>query len=145
MNLMTVLQYPKHEHTLRQISSPYAAGVLPSAELIENMAEYQGTTQGLAAVQLGLPVRLIMVKYGEDYIFMVNPAIVKRSDKMYDANEGCMSIGHGKTRFTISRHKIVKVRYTDLKGNQRSLKARNLDASCLQHEIDHLEGRLIID
>ncbi len=143
--MTVVLQYPKDELTLRQISTPYDSGVLPSAELVDDMAKYKGRTQGLAAVQLGVPVRLIMVKYGEEYIFLLNPIIVGKSDQMYNAVEGCMSIGLGNTRFTISRHKIVKVRYTDLEGNQRSIKARNLDASCLQHEIDHLEGRLIID
>ena len=142
---MMILQYRKDEATLRQKSEPFADGVLPSEELINEMAAYQDKCAGLAAVQLGLPVRLIMVKYGEAYIFLVNPEITMASKKTYYAKDGCLSINYGKSLFTMTRHKIVKVRYTDLDGNQRAIKARGLDASCLQHELDHLEGKLIVD
>ncbi len=140
---MMILQYPKDKATLRQKSEPFADGVLPSEELVNDMAAYQGKCAGLAAVQLGVPVRLIMVKYGEGYIFMVNPEITMASKKTYDAKEGCLSISYGNSLFTMTRHKIVKVQYTDLEGNRRAVKARGLAASCLQHEIDHLEGKLI--
>jgi len=139
---MMILQYPKHKATLRQKS--VRVDKAPQ-DLIDEMAQYKGQCLGLAAVQLGVPIRVIMVKYGEDYIFMVNPELTMASKKTYDAKEGCLSISYGNSLFTMTRHKIVKVQYTDLEGNRRTIKARDLDASCLQHEIDHLEGKLIVD
>lgn len=140
--ITAVLQYPKHELTLRQKSTPL---VEASQELVDSMAEYKGKCLGLAAIQLGVPVQLIMVKYGEDYIFLVNPKIMKVSKQTWPFPEGCLSIGYGKKLYTFHRPKRVKVRYTDLEGNQQTVKAEGLTARSLQHEIDHLEGKLIID
>jgi len=137
-----ILQYPKHEVMLRQKSVKV---VKATRELIDDMAEYQGKCLGLAAVQLGVPVRLIMVKWGEDYIFLANPEIVKVSSQTYLFSEACLSIENGNKIVIFHRPKRIKVRYTDVKDNQRILKAEGLTARILQHEIDHLEGKLIID
>ena len=137
-----VLQYPKHEVMLRQKS---VRVVKASQELIDDMTEYQGKCLGLAAVQLGIPVRLIMVRYGDGYIFLANPEVVKVSKQIGLLREGCLSIGRGKDLYPIHRPKRIKVRYMDLGGNRRTIKTEGLTARSLQHEIDHLEGKLIID
>lgn len=137
-----ILQYPEYESVLRQRSDAVTKN---DYELISDMAEYKGECLGLSAVQLGVPVRLIMVKYGPEYIFLVNPEILKLSPQTWPFPEGCLSIKHGRELATFHRPKRVKVRYMDLEGNQRTIKAEGLTARALQHEIDHLEGRLIID
>ncbi len=146
-----ILQYPMNgisseaAETLRQVSTPYETGEIPSAELVNSMRQYQSKCLGLSAVQLGVPLRLIMVKYGEDFIFLSNPEIVRVSQQTYPYPEGCLSINNGHTMVTFHRHKRVKVRYIDLEGRQRTVKAEGLTARTLQHEVDHLEGKLIID
>jgi len=146
--LKAVLQYPMNgivtetQKTLRQKSTHL---IKASQELIDDMAVYQGKCLGLAAVQLGEPVRLIMIQFGKDYLFLINPEIVKVSSQTSPFAEGCLSIKHGEELFTFHRPKRAKVRYMDLEGNQRTIKAEGLTARVLQHEIDHLEGKLIID
>lgn len=140
--MIPILQYPEYTVTLRQKSAPV---VQPTRELISDMAEYRGKCLGLAAVQLGVPVRLIMVKFGIDYIFLVNPEIVKVSPQTFPYPEGCMSFKHGKERYTFHRPKRVKVRYTDLAGKPQTVKAEGITGRSLMHEIDHLEGKLIVD
>lgn len=140
--MISVLQYPKYEVMLRQKS---AIVIQASQELINDMIEYQGKCLGLAAVQLGVPVRFIMVKFGAGYIFLANPEVVKASLQMWAYPESCLSIKFGKEQYTFKRPKRVKVKYKDLEGKQRMVKAEGLTARCLQHEIDHLGGILIID
>lgn len=106
---------------------------------------------GLAAVQLGEPIRLIAVvwnMYSRDFrapVIIVNPEIIKRSDKMVESREGCLSIGDGSTIFTVKRYKQVKVKGLNLNGKPVAYKERGLPGFALQHEIDHLDGRLISD
>ena len=106
---------------------------------------------GLAAVQLGEPIRLIAVMwnmYSRDFrapVIIVNPEIIKRSDKMVESREGCLSIGDGSTLFTVKRYKQVKVKGLDLNGKPVAYKERGLPGFALQHEIDHLDGRLVSD
>lgn len=137
-----ILQYPKDEVILRQKSMRV---VKATQELIDDMAEYQGKCLGLAAVQIGVPVQLIMVMYGQGYLFLVNPEIVKVSQQTWPFPEGCLSIEQGKKLYTFHRPKRVKVRYTTLEGDQRIIKAEGLTVRVLLHEIDHLEGKLILD
>ncbi len=137
-----VLQYPRYSAILRQKSVVVGKA---SQELLDAMTKYQGKCRGLAAVQLGFAVRLIMILYGSEYIFMANPEIMKLSRQTWPYPEGCLSIKGGKELHTFHRPKRAKVRYTDLEGNQRVIKAEGLTARALQHEIDHLEGKLIID
>jgi len=104
---------------------------------------------GLSAPQLGEKIRLIGVKMNirppVDIIFIVNPIIIKLSPKTYHIPEGCLSIGNGKVPFVVTRHKIIKVRGIDLDGVGVTYKGHDLFAQILQHEIDHLDGKLISD
>lgn len=106
---------------------------------------------GLAAVQLGEPVRLIAVMYNmyspdfREPVIIVNPEIVKRSGKMVESREGCLSIGDGRTLFTVRRYKQVKVKGVNLNGDPVAYKEHDLPGFALQHEIDHLDGKLVSD
>ena len=106
---------------------------------------------GLAAVQLGELVRIIAIMgnmYSPDFrqpVIIINPEIVKRSPKMIESREGCLSIGDGTSIYVVKRYKLVKVIGLDLNGQRVAYKERGLPGFALQHEIDHLNGRLILD
>lgn len=125
-----------------KIKDPLAKEV---QELVLNMLETMtaGKGVGLAATQIGSNLRLCVINTdGEDYI-LINPQITSKSKEKIVSEEGCLSFP-GKF-FPISRHAEVQVRYFDEKGQQKKLKGRDLLARALQHEIDHLDGVLIID
>ncbi len=106
---------------------------------------------GLAAIQLGEPIRMIALMqnmYSRDFrepVIIINPEIVKKLNKMVRSREGCLSIGDGNSIFTVQRYKQVKVKGMDLEGNPKSYKEHGIPAFALQHEIDHLNGKLISD
>lgn len=143
MIITQILQYPKDEATLRLKSVRVEGRV--DQELIAEMTSLQWACFGLSAVQLGIPIRLVMVKHGTNFIFLSNPEIVKLSTKTWAYSEGCMSVGAGDSLRYFRRPKRVKVKYTDLDGNPRTIKAEGILARALQHEIDHLDGILIVD
>lgn len=118
--------------------------------LIDDMLEtmYAAPGVGLAAVQVGVSRRLIVLDVtGEDEekspIVMINPQIVGRSSQTRLHEEGCLSIPD--VRIEIERPAEVRVRYLDREGKPKELAAADLLATAVQHEIDHLDGRLIID
>ncbi len=106
---------------------------------------------GLAAVQLGEPIRVIVIMYNmysRDFrhpVLIINPELVKRSEKMVNSLEGCLSIGDGTQTFTVKRYKQVKVVGIDLDGKRIAIKEHSLPAFALQYEIDHLDGKLVSD
>jgi peptide deformylase len=138
------------EKTLRQVSKP-VAGVDDNVrkvwdDMLETMYEAPGI--GLAAIQIGVPQRLLVIdlaKDGEERtpLFAANPEIVWESEALSDYEEGCLSIPEYYDMVT--RPAEVKVRYLDRQGEAKELHASGLLATCLQHEIDHLNGILFID
>jgi peptide deformylase len=100
---------------------------------------------GLSAPQLGVLSRVIVCKYGEDYIGIINPEIVKKSDRTFPSVEGCLSIAGGRRRFIVMRSKKVKVKGLTTNGKPITYKGRGFFGAALQHEIDHLDGILISD
>ena len=103
---------------------------------------------GLAAVQVGVPRRLLVIDASEDEeerqpLYFVNPEIVSLGSEMHLHEEGCLSIPD--VRVDIERPASVIVRYTDREGERRELEATGLLATAIQHEINHLDGKLIID
>lgn len=103
---------------------------------------------GLAAVQIGRPIRLVVVDMPDaerqrHRLAMVNPKIVDASDEMIVGEEGCLSMpGYG---IPVPRHREVEVRYSDLEGNDQRLHATGDLAICVQHEVDHTDGILFYD
>lgn len=118
--------------------------------LIDDMLEtmYAAPGIGLAAIQVGVPRRLLVLDVTDkdeprNPIAMVNPQIVALGDVVKPYEEGCLSIPD--VLVDIERPASVRVRYTDRDGKPAELAAEGLLATAIQHEMDHLDGRLIID
>jgi peptide deformylase len=117
-----------------------------AADMLETMYDAPGV--GLAAVQVGVPRRLIVLDTAKDEepprpLVLVNPEILTLGSEMRQHEEGCLSIPD--VRIDIERPGSLKVRYIDLDGKLQELDAEGLLATAVQHEIDHLNGKLIID
>ena len=112
--------------------------------LIKDMFEtmYDANGIGLAAPQVGILKRVIVVDVGENPVALINPEIVSAEGSEID-NEGCLSIPHQSG--DVERPKKIVVKALDLEGKEIEIKAEDLFARALCHEIDHLNGILYID
>jgi peptide deformylase len=135
---------------LRLVSAP-AKSVDPELRLlIDDMFEtmYEAPGIGLAAIQIGVPKRVIVMDLAkkdepkEPRVF-VNPQVLWRSDEKATYEEGCLSIPEFYEE--VERSAKVRVKFLDVTGAEQELEASGLLATCLQHEIDHLDGVLFID
>ncbi len=119
-------------------------------KLLDDMLEtmYDAPGIGLSAVQVGVPKCLITVDVSRDDednapLFLVNPEIVEYSDEIETYNEGCLSLPE---QFAdLPRPEAITVNYLDYDGASQQLKANGLLSRCIQHEMDHLKGRLFVD
>jgi peptide deformylase len=102
---------------------------------------------GIAAPQIGLPARMIVVtqprKPGDYPLTLINPEIIWKSEELSVHAEGCLSIPGVRAR--IERPSHVRATFLDLDGNAHEIEADGMLARCIQHEVDHLDGKLIID
>ena len=114
-------------------------------ELVEKMIAIMNKNNGvgISAVQVGVPIRLIVVKNCDEYYVLVNPEIISFSKKEVVYAEGCLSFP-GIFR-EISRPERIKVRAGMLDGKTVELEAEDLVARTMEHEIDHLEGVVFLD
>ncbi|GED30741.1 MULTISPECIES: peptide deformylase [Brevibacillus] len=114
-------------------------------KLLDDMADtmYDADGVGLAAPQVGISKRVIVMDCGEGLIEIVNPEIVDFKGEQFDYPEGCLSIPG--LRGDVRRHMWIKLRGQDRNGNPIELEADDLLSRCSQHEIDHLNGVLFID
>lgn len=114
-------------------------------KLLDDMAEtmYDADGVGLAAPQVGISKRVIVMDCGDGLIEVVNPEIVAFEGEQFDYPEGCLSIPG--LRGDVRRHEWIKLRGQDRNGNEIELEANGLLSRCAQHEIDHLNGVLFID
>ncbi|GGG30076.1 peptide deformylase [Chelatococcus composti] len=135
---------------LKQRSEPIEAVTDEIRRLAEDMLEtmYAAPGIGLAAVQIGVLKRLVVLdvsREGEEKrpMVFINPEIVWASEETSTYEEGCLSIPEYYEE--VERPARVRVRYLDLDGKQQEIEADGLLATCLQHEIDHLDGVLFID
>ena len=115
-------------------------------DMVETMYDAQGI--GLAAPQIGVLERVIVVDVHEkgepaNPIRMANPEVVWASDELLPCEEGCLSVPEHYAEVT--RPKAVRVRYLDQQNEVRELEADGMLATCIQHEIDHLNGVLFVD
>lgn len=135
---------------LRQKSAPVERVDADLGRLVDDMLEtmYDAPGIGLAAIQVGVPRRLLVLDVSKDedgrnpHIF-INPEIVSASDERATYEEGCLSIPDYYAE--VERPATVKVRHLDREGKEQMTEAEGLLATCLQHEIDHLNGVLFID
>ena len=115
-------------------------------DMLDTMYNAQGI--GLAAIQIGVPKRVIVIdllkeKDKKNPLYFVNPEILWSSKEDATYEEGCLSVPGQFAE--IDRPDKCHLRYLDYDGNKRELKTEGLLATCIQHEIDHLEGILFID
>ncbi len=131
---------------LRQKNAKIKDVVAPEIQtLILNMTETMHAAKGvgLAASQVGVNLRLCLIEVEEKLYVLVNPKITAKSRKKILSDEGCLSFPG--IFLPISRAAQVQVRYLDQTGTAQKIKADDLLARALQHEIDHLDGVLFID
>tara|TARA_Y100000816_G_scaffold270610_1_gene234492 strand:- start:1528 stop:2046 length:519 start_codon:yes stop_codon:yes gene_type:complete len=148
MTVRNILTEPNK--ILRQISLPVKEVGDEERKLMDDMLEtmYAANGIGLAAIQIGVPKRIIVMdiskeKNKKDPRYFVNP-IIKNKDKSKSTyEEGCLSVPNQFAE--IDRPKNCEVDYLDYNGEKKLLKAEGLLATCIQHEMDHLEGILFID
>ena len=135
---------------LRQKSKPVDKVDDSVRELMDDMLEtmYKAPGIGLAAIQIGMPKRIIVLDISKnpekkEPMYFVNPEIVSASKNDATYEEGCLSVPGQFAE--IDRPDKCHVKYLDYNGETKELKAEGLLATCIQHEIDHLEGILFID
>ena len=148
MAVKTILKEPNK--ILRQISKPVEKVGDEERQLMKDMLEtmYEANGIGLAAIQIGVPKRIIVMDISKDDEkkqprFFVNPVIKNKDLSKSTYEEGCLSVPNQFAE--IDRPSKCEVEYLDYDGEKKILKAEGLLATCIQHEMDHLEGILFID
>ena len=148
MTIRPILTEPNK--LLRQVSKPVDGVGVEEQTLMNDMLEtmYAAPGIGLAAIQIGVPKRIIVIDLSrndekKNPLYFVNPEIITNSDKDAIYEEGCLSVPGQFAE--INRPDKCKVKYLDYNGVEKILDAEGLLATCIQHEIDHLEGILFID
>ena len=139
---MAIKDIVKDTAILTQKSVPFVFGEDDAIiqDLQDTATAHEDNCAGLAAIQLGIPKRVIVVKEGNKFVTYINPVIVKRSRESYMATEGCLSL---EGAHTVRRYKSVMVSYTTASGKKKSKTFDGFVAEILQHEIDHCNGVLI--
>jgi peptide deformylase len=144
---LKICTYP--DPVLRKVSSPIVNIDEKMQQLIDSMTEtmYAAPGIGLAAIQVGAPVRLIVydVCSGEgerNPCTLINPEITLAEGRIV-YSEACLSVVEYSA--DVERHSHIKVRGVDRHGKPLDIEVEGLEAVCLQHEIDHLNGKLFID
>lgn len=141
--MLDILTYPDPQLTKR--SEPVTEFGQDLADFIHEMTETMLKTRGigLAAPQVGRLERVIVVSGGEDVLALVNPEIIWREDKTCSYSEGCLSVPGVYAEVDRSSKIIVKAQ--TFEGEELKIPAEGLFGVCIQHEIDHLDGKLFID
>lgn len=145
MALLQILEYP--DPRLRKIAAPVAAVTADIQRLIRDMAEtmYAAPGVGLAATQVDVHKRIVVIDVSEtrdDLRVFVNPEIIA-ADGEAEFEEGCLSVPGYYDR--VRRAARVRVRALDAGGHSFDLEADGMLAVCIQHETEHLQGRVFVD
>ena len=148
MSIKNIITVP--DEILRKKSNIIEKVSQNEKKLIKDMFEtmYHNNGIGLAAIQIGIPKRIVVLDVEQkekrkNPLCFINPVIKKISDKTSTYEEGCLSLPE--TFIEIERPKLCWVEYIDIEGKKKEIKCDNLLSTCLQHEINHLDGKLIID
>lgn len=145
MPLLPILRFP--DPRLKKLAAPVRNIDENIRRLARDMAEtmYEAPGIGLAATQVDVHKRVIVIDISEtrDQLFtLINPEIVE-SDGQQVCEEGCLSVPGIYDK--VERAENVVVRYLDLEGQEKTIEADGLLAVCLQHEIDHLDGKVFVE
>ena len=148
MTIRKILTIP--DKKLREKSIPVKKINKDIQNLMDDMIQtmYDAPGIGLAAVQIGVPKRVIVMdlskeKEKKNPMYFVNPEIVWKSDTYSSYEEGCLSIPNQFAN--IERPDKCHIKFLDYDGNQKEMETDGLLSTCIQHEIDHLNGVLFID
>jgi peptide deformylase len=145
--LMLVRQYP--DPVLRIAADPVGDVDGDVKRLVERMSEVmrQAHGVGLAAPQLGILRRILVYRVSSDGEIhsLINPELRERSEETESDTEGCLSLLGGDLQVPVERHVRIVVVAVDADGNEVEIDAEGLEARVIQHEIDHLDGVLIVD
>ncbi|WP_241575379.1 peptide deformylase [Rosenbergiella nectarea] len=145
MSVLQVLHYP--DERLRKVAKPVAQVTSDIKQIVDDMFEtmYAEEGIGLAATQVDIHQRIIVIDVSEERnerLVLINPEILNKCGET-GIEEGCLSIPE--QRALVPRAEKVTIRALNREGEQFELDADGLLAICIQHEIDHLEGKLFID
>ena len=148
MSIKTIITEPNK--ILRQKSKDVISVGRDEQKLMDDMLDtmYAANGIGLAAIQIGIPKRIIVMDISKSDenkkpMFFVNPIIKNKDKELSTYEEGCLSVPNYFAE--IERPKKCDVEFLDYNGNKKVLNAEGLFATCIQHEMDHLEGILFID
>ena len=145
MALLEVLHFP--DQRLRTVAKPVEQITDELKQITTNMIEtmYAEDGVGLAATQINFHQRVVVIDVSETRdqpMVILNPKIIAQSGEE-ESQEGCLSVPE--TNAEIQRSEFVTLEYLDLEGNKQTINADGLLAVCIQHELDHLKGKLFID
>lgn len=146
MALLDILHYP--DPRLHTVAKPVQAVDDRIRQLVKDMAEtmYDAPGIGLAATQINVHERVIVIDLSEaqnDLLVLINPEIVWRSDEEQSYEEGCLSVPG--IYETVKRAAQIRVKALDEHGQEQTIEADGLLAVCIQHEMDHLAGRVFVE
>lgn len=146
MSLLTILRYP--DPRLNKIAKPVTVFDERLQRLIDNMFEtmYKSRGIGLAATQVDVHERLIVIDASEDKsskLVLINPEIIAHGDERAVSDEGCLSVPSIYDK--VERYTTVRVRALDREGKSFEFDADGLLAVCVQHELDHLLGKVFVE
>lgn len=145
MSILSILEFP--DKRLRTVAAEVDAVDDGIRTLVDNMIEtmYAAKGVGLAATQVNVHKRVIVMDVSEnkdDPICLINPQIIER-DGVEESEEGCLSVPGFFEK--VSRAEHIKIKALNRDGESFEMEARDLLAVCIQHEMDHLEGKLFVD
>jgi peptide deformylase len=145
MTILNILHYP--DPRLRQKAQPVTIVDESIKKLVDDMLEtmYQAPGIGLAATQVNVTKQVVVIDISEDKsspLVLINPEIVVQQGEA-ESEEGCLSVPD--IFEPITRAAEITIRYLDREGQEREIQAQDLLATCIQHELDHLKGKLFID
>ncbi|WP_198245689.1 peptide deformylase [methane-oxidizing endosymbiont of Gigantopelta aegis] len=145
MSILTILEFP--DKRLRTVAKPVENVDDGIRKLVDDMLEtmYEAKGVGLAATQVNVHKRVIVIDTSEDKdapLCLINPEIIEK-DGVEESEEGCLSVPGFYEKVQRAEH--IKVRALNKDGEPFELEAKELLAVCIQHEMDHLQGKLFVD
>jgi peptide deformylase len=146
MAILNILNYP--DKRLHKVAKPVASVDTRIQKLVSDMAEtmYDAPGVGLAATQVDVHERVIVIDVSEhsnDLVVLINPEIVWASENVQTYEEGCLSVPN--VYDEVERAAEIKVKALNAKGEPFEFDAEGLLAVCVQHEIDHLNGKVFVE
>ncbi|WP_323846109.1 peptide deformylase [Microbulbifer magnicolonia] len=146
MAKLEILEFP--DARLRQVAKPVDRVTDELRQLVDDMFEtmYAAPGVGLAATQVNVHQRIVVIDVSEDQsepLVFINPEIEVLDEEIHQYDEGCLSVpGFYET---VERPRKVRIKALDREGEAFAIEAEGLLAVCIQHEVDHLDGKLFVD